>query len=393
MESLQKKAVVIGGSNGIGLAISQKLIELGYYIEICDRSEPEESLLDDNQYHYNFCDLLDFNEAETLLYQLANDQDVNMLMVTAGFGRIADFQFHHTAEIEKILMVDTVSTLKIFRIFYDRILKDINFYSGVMGSISGWMISPSASVYSAAKAAVIRFIESVNIELEAYGSHNRILDVSPSSFKGSRFYGGENNLSLMMPLAEEIIKHLFDKGTRFIPNYEKTFKSILKWYYDDPHGYGIHSYEYKKKSGRLDNQKRVKIGYLSGTFDLFHIGHLNLLRRAKQQCDYLIVGVHSSGKWKGKETFISLEERKEIVGACKYVDKVVDSCLEDSDAWEIWHYDKLFVGSDYKGTERFKKYEEYFKNKNVKIVYFDYTKSTSSTQLRNLISHKMTSNV
>lgn len=130
----------------------------------------------------------------------------------------------------------------------------------------------------------------------------------------------------------------------------------------------------------------MKIGYLSGTFDLFHVGHLNLLKRAKEQCDYLIVGVHGSGAWKGKETFIPLEERKAIVGACKYVDKVVDSCKEDSDAWDLWHYDRLFVGSDYKGTERFNRYEEYFKDKGVDIVYFPYTKSTSSTQIRKKIT-------
>ena len=387
MENVQKKAVVIGGSNGIGLAISSKLIDLGYYVEICDRTGPDETILDPNRCHHNYCDLLELNE--DLLYSLAVDKDVELLMVTAGVGRIADFQYHHTAEIDKMLTVDAVSSLKIFRIFYDRILHDKTFYAGVMGSISGWMVSPSASVYAAAKAAVVRFVESVNIELESYHSDNRILDVSPASFKGSRFYGGENDLSLTAPLAEEIVNRLFARETRYIPNYEETFKKVLQWYHDDPHGYGLHSLEYKKTSGRLDNTNRVVIGYLSGTFDLFHIGHLNLLRRAKKQCDYLIVGVHSSGKWKGKETFIPLEERKAIVGACKYVDKVVDSCPEDSDAWDLWHYNKLFVGSDYKGTERFNRYEEYFKDKGVEIVYFPYTKSTSSTQLRQVISQKI----
>lgn len=387
MENVQKKAVVIGGSNGIGLAISSKLIDLGYYVEICDRTGPDETILDPNRCHHNYCDLLELNE--DLLYSLAVDKDVELLMVTAGVGRIADFQYHHTAEIDKMLTVDAVSTLKIFRIFYDRILHDKTFYAGVMGSISGWMVSPSASVYAAAKAAVVRFVESVNIELESYHSDNRILDVSPASFKGSRFYGGKNDLSLTAPLAEEIVNRLFARETRYIPNYEETFKKVLQWYHDDPHGYGLHSLEYKKTSGRLDNTNRVVIGYLSGTFDLFHIGHLNLLRRAKKQCDYLIVGVHSSGKWKGKETFIPLEERKAIVGACKYVDKVVDSCPEDSDAWALWHYNKLFVGSDYKGTERFNRYEEYFKDKGVEIVYFPYTKSTSSTQLRQVISQKI----
>ncbi len=379
----QNKAVVIGGSNGIGLAICQKLIERGYFLEICDRSGPDEGILQADMYHHNYCDLLDFDE--DLFYSLAGNRDVELLMVTAGIGRVADFQFHHTAEIEKMLTVDTVSTIKIFRIFYDRIMSDPVFYAGVMGSISGWMSTPSAAVYAAAKAGVIRFVESVNIELEAYGSSNRILDVSPASFKGSKFYGGKNDLTITGPLAEEILEHLFNRETRFIPQYEETYRAVLERYHDHPHEYGLHSFEFKKNSGRLDNQKRVKIGYLSGTFDLFHIGHLNLLKRAKQQCDYLIVGVHGSGAWKGKETFIPFEERKAIVGACKYVDKVVDSCTEDSDAWDLWHYDRLFVGSDYKGTPRFQRYEEYFKDKGVEIVYFPYTQSTSSTQIRKTV--------
>ena len=378
-----KKAVIVGGSNGISLAISKNLIDKGYYLEICDRSGPEEGVLDAELFHHSYCDLLDFDEE--LFTTLAFDQDVELLMVTAGIGRVADFKAHHIAEIEKMLTVDTVSTIKIFRIFYDRILSKDTFYAGVMGSISGWMSTPAAAVYAAAKAGVVRFVESVNIELEVAGTDNRILDVSPASFKGSRFYGGKNDLSITGPLANEIVIHLFNRDTRFIPQYEETFKAVLERYYNDPHEYGLHSYQYKKDSDRLDNSRKVKIGYLSGTFDLFHVGHLNLLRRAKAQCDYLIVGVHGSGKWKGKETFIPLEERKAIVGACKYADKVVDSCLEDSDAWDLWHYDRLFVGSDYKGTERFNRYEEYFKDKGVEIVYFPYTQSTSSTLIRKTV--------
>ena len=380
---MMKKAVIVGGSNGIGLAISIKLIELGYYLEIFDCSSPEENVMPSELFHYNYCDLLDFNEA--LFEPLVEDHNVEILMITAGVGRVADFYAHHLAEIDKIITIDTISTIKIFRIFYERILSKNVFYAGVIGSISGWMCSPATSVYAAAKAGVVRFVESVNIELEMAGTQNRILDVSPASFKGSRFYGGKNDLSLTGPLAEDVLTHLFNHETRFIPEYEETFKKVLERYHDNPHDYGIYSYKYKKESGRLDNSKKVKIGYLSGTFDLFHVGHLNLLRRAKSQCDYLIVGVHDSGKWKGKETFIPLDERKAIVAACKYVDKVVDSCREDSDAWELWHYDKLFVGSDYKGTERFNRYEDFFKDKCVEIVYFPYTQSTSSTQIRKTI--------
>ena len=378
-----KKAVIVGGSNGIGLAIGRALIDRGYDLEICDRSSPEASVLDSGRCHYSFCDLTDFHEE--LFETLAADAEVEVLMVTAGIGRVADFQAHHIAEIDKILTIDTVSTIKIFRLFYDRILSGQTFYAGVMGSISGWMSSPATSVYAAAKAGVVRFVESVNIELEVAGTQNRILDVSPASFKGSRFYGGGNDLSVTGPLAEEILAHLFARDTRFIPQYEETFRAVLERYHADPHEYGLHSYAYKKDSGRLDNGKKARIGYLSGTFDLFHVGHLNLLRRAKAQCDYLIVGVHGSGAWKGKETFIPFEERKAIVAACRYVDKVVDSCEEDSDAWDLWHYDRLFVGSDYKGTERFLRYEEFFRDKGVEIVYFPYTQSTSSTQIRKTI--------
>ena len=142
----------------------------------------------------------------------------------------------------------------------------------------------------------------------------------------------------------------------------------------------------------MENQEIQKtagvVGYLSGTFDLFHVGHLNLIQRAKQQCDYLIVGVHPDASHKGKETFIPFEERMAIVGCCRYVDQVVPSCAEDSEAWDRWHFDRLFVGSDYKGTERFNRYEAYFADKGVEIVYFPYTQSTSSTQIRNTILQK-----
>jgi len=386
MLDIHKKAVIVGGSNGIGLALGKALLAKGYQLIICDRVEPDGSVLPTESYQYYSCDLTDFNEE--LFQELATDSQVQLLMITAGFGRVADFHAHHIAEIEKMMTVDATSTLKILRIFYDRILNEEPFYTGVMGSIAGWLCSPAASVYSAAKAATVRLVESVNIELEIAGTLNRILDVSPASFKGSRFYGGANQLDLLNPLAQDILKHLFARDTLFIPQYEETFRDVLERYHQDPHGYGLHSYQYKKDSGRLDNGHKVVIGYLSGTFDLFHVGHLNLLRRAKQHCDYLIVGVHSSGSWKGKETFIPLDERKAIIAACRYVDKVVDSCTEDSDAWDLWHYDRLFVGSDYKGTERFNRYEAYFKDKGVEIVYFPYTQGTSSTQIRKAVIQK-----
>ncbi len=381
-----KRALVIGGSNGIGLAIAKNLIDKGYRVDILSRRKPEKGVLPDGYYVHHFCDLLDLDE--DLISSFAGDPGISLLMITAGIGRVADFEYFHPAEIKNIMTVNATSTIRILRLFYDRIKGNDSFYCGVMGSISGWMSSPMASVYAASKAAICRFIESVNIELEISGTENRILDVSPASFKGSRFNGGQNQLELLEGLAEEIVEHLFARDSLYIPQYEELFKAILERYHKDPHEYGLYSYQFKKRSDRVMNEKKVVIGYLSGTFDLFHIGHLNLIRRARQRCDYLIVGVHDSGAWKGKETFIPFEERKEIVASCRYVDKVVDAEEEDSEAWKLLHYDRLFVGSDYQGSERFRRYEQFFRDKGVEIVFFPYTTTTSSTQIRELIAQR-----
>ena len=387
-ECFMKKALVIGGSSGIGLAIAKNLIEKGYHVDILSRREPEKGILAEGKFDHRYCDMLDLDE--DLLSAFAEDPALSLLMITAGIGRVADFEYFHTAEIDHIMTVNATSTIRALRLFYDRIKGKDSFYCGVMGSISGLMSSPMAAVYAASKAAVCRFVESVNIELEVAQTDNRILNVSPASFKGSRFNGGENRLDLLEGLAEKIIGHIFSRDTLYIPQYEETFRAVLERYRNDPHEYGLYSYQYKKSSDRVMNERKVVIGYLSGTFDLFHIGHLNLIKRAKKQCDYLIVGVHDSGAWKGKETFVPFEERKEIIAACRYVDKVVDAPEEDSDAWELYHYDRLFVGSDYQGSKRFQAYECFFEDKGVKIIYFPYTKTTSSTQIRDAIMKRKT---
>ena len=375
-----KKALIIGGSNGIGLAIGKYLTTQNYNLIICDLKEPEEGIFPEGSYIFRHFNMLDYDYA--LIDDLSKDADIEMLMITAGIGRVADLEYLHPGEIHNLITIDLDSTLRILRAFYDRINSGSLFYCGVMGSIAGWISSPMFSVYAAAKAGVCRFVESVNIELEVKGRKNRILNVSPGSIKGTRFNGASTtDLSLTEGLAEEIVGHLLSRDTLFIPQYDEIYKGVIERYQKDPHEYGIHSYKYKLSSDRAKNEKKTRIGYLSGTFDLFHVGHLNLLRRAKEQCDYLIVGVHYGGAWKGKETFIPLDERKAIIAACKYVDQVVDAPDEDDEAWNTYHYNMLFVGSDYKGTERFNRYEEEFKDK-VKIVYFPYTKGTSSTQIR-----------
>lgn len=383
----QKKVVIVGGSNGIGLALALELAHRGYFPVIVDKSEPDPGRFPSpGSFEYRFCDLLDCDGS--LFEQLSRDQEVRGLMVTAGFGRAAGLEFLHPAEIRALMRVNAESAIQILRAFFERVQSPVPFFCGVMGSIAGWVSSPLFSVYAASKAALCRFVESVNVELEAAGTENRILNVSPGSFPGSRFNGGENDPALLAPLAREIADRWLARETLFIPDYEKTYRGVLERYRSDPAAFGRSSYQYKMSSGRVRNEKRVKVGYLSGTFDLFHIGHLNLLRRARQRCDTLIVGVHPNAAHKNKEAFIPFEERMAIVGACRYVDRVVESCREDSDAWEKWRFDLLFVGSDYKGSERFRRYEEFFRDKGVEIVYFPYTTGTSSTQIRERITRE-----
>ena len=127
------------------------------------------------------------------------------------------------------------------------------------------------------------------------------------------------------------------------------------------------------------------IGYTTGVFDLFHVGHLNILKRAKEQCDYLVVGVTVDElvAYKGKKAFIPFEERAAIVEAIKYVDKVIpQTSMDKMEAWENLHFHKMFVGDDWKGTDTWNHWEEEFAKVGVEIVYFPYTAQTSSSELR-----------
>lgn len=131
--------------------------------------------------------------------------------------------------------------------------------------------------------------------------------------------------------------------------------------------------------------KKYKIGYTSGVYDMFHIGHLNLLKRAKEQCEFLVVGVTTDelALYKNKKPIIPYEERKEIVEAIKYVDKVVpQENMNKLEACKKYNAEVIFVGDDWKGTDKWKKIEEDLKEINAKVVYFPYTQGTSSTILR-----------
>lgn len=385
-----KKAVVVGGSNGIGFSIVKNLTQLDYFVYVLDLIEPNlKDLCKKENIEYIYTDLTNINP--NLFLRLSEDDEINFLMITAGFGRVAPFSSVSIQEIRDIFLVNTVAGLEIIKYFYKRIQSNSSFYTGMMVSIAGMISSPLFATYAASKSALNRFIESINIELESEGYDNRILNVSPGSIKGTKFNGGDNDYTLTSDLAKQIILQVLSQNEIFIPEYDSIYSDVLRRYHSDSHQFGLDSYQYKLKSNRLSNKKKraISIGYLSGTFDLFHVGHLNLLKNAKKYCDYLIVGIHPDASHKGKQTFISFDERKQIVASNKYVDEVVTSTPEDSTAWDLYHYNYLFVGSDYKGTERFKRYEEFFSNKDTEIIYFPYTQGTSSTQIRKTISQNI----
>lgn len=129
-------------------------------------------------------------------------------------------------------------------------------------------------------------------------------------------------------------------------------------------------------------ESRQVIGYTTGVFDLFHVGHVKILERARSLCDFLIVGVTTDEacKYKNKTPVIDFYDRCEVVKACQYVDCVVPQ--EDHDklaAHDRYKFDIMFVGDDWYQSENWEVYEADLSHRNVRVVYFPYTKKTSST--------------
>ena len=132
--------------------------------------------------------------------------------------------------------------------------------------------------------------------------------------------------------------------------------------------------------------KEKIIGYTTGVFDMFHIGHLNILKNAKAHCDYLIVGVSTDEvveTYKNQLPIIPFEERFEIVSAIKYVDRVVpQTSMNKMEAYDKLKFDVLFHGSDWKGSDMYNKIVEDFSKIGVDVVFLPHTEGTSSTMLR-----------
>lgn len=241
-----KRILVVGGANGIGLSIAHELAkrEETERIYIVDKAPLQKEYAHPKIEAFQF----DLTSKDYSFFDRFNE--INALMITAGFGKLALFKDVPEDYIESSFNVNTIPVLRLIKRFYGKLDNKEDFYCGVMDSIAGWMSSPFFAVYGATKAALKIFIESVNVELQKGGSSNVILNVSPGTIKGSAFYGKENDLVVLHDLTSEIIKHLEAKHDLFIPKYEEVFKEVLQRYHDDFRKEGAHSYDYKINSNR-----------------------------------------------------------------------------------------------------------------------------------------------
>ena len=242
-----KRILVVGGANGIGLSIAKVLSarEATEKVYIVDKAplstEYKDSKIESFQFDLNSFDYSIFDQFS----------DIDGLMITAGFGKLALFENIPEEMIATYFNVNTIAVIRIIKHFYGKLLSKDDFYCGVMVSIAGFMSSPFFSVYGASKAALKIFIESVNVELEKAGSSNKILNVSPGSIKGTSFNCERTDLGKILPLALDIVNHLQQKDDLFIPEYETIYRNVLNRYHDDFRKEGRHSYDYKIASERV----------------------------------------------------------------------------------------------------------------------------------------------
>lgn len=242
-----KRIMVVGGANGIGLSIATEMAkrENCEKVYIVDKDPLAE------QYSQLKIESFEFDLTTEDYSFFDRFTDIDSMMITAGFGRLSLFRNVTEQHIIKSFNVNTVSVLRLLKHFYDKIESKIDFYCGVMGSISGFMSSPFFAVYGATKAALKIFIESVNVELAKAGTANRILNVSPGFIKGTSFNQGKTDLNQVNAIANQIIQHLESKKDLFIPQYEEVYKNVLLRYQNDFRAEGHYSYEHKVESGRI----------------------------------------------------------------------------------------------------------------------------------------------
>lgn len=236
------RALVVGGSSGIGLSIVLNLISRQEYdrVYVIDKATFP-TVYFTEKVHAEVCDLSLGNFS-----CLSKMEDINALYITAGFGHLKFFQDLSESYIQSSFSVNAIAPIQIIRHYYDRLLSENDFYCGVLVSIAGRLSSPLFSVYSATKAALSKFIEAINVELDVQGSRNRILEVSPGSMKGTGFTGGISHPEMTAELAGEIVRRAQAHEGLYIPQFDEVFKGVIERYETDAHKFGVESFWYKK---------------------------------------------------------------------------------------------------------------------------------------------------
>ena len=242
-----KRILIVGGANGIGLSMAHVLAHRTetQKVYVVDKAQLAE------EFQHEKIESIQFDLTSQDYTVFDQFQDIDGLIITAGFGRLALFKDIPEEMIATYFNVNTIPVIRIIKHFYDKLLSNEDFYCGVMVSIAGFMSSPFFSLYGATKAALKIFIESVNVELEKAGTSNRILNVSPGSITGTSFNQGKTDLNVTATLAKEIIAKIEAKEDLFIPKYDEVFHEVLERYHADFRKEGAHSYEYKVTSGRI----------------------------------------------------------------------------------------------------------------------------------------------
>lgn len=286
------RSLVIGGTSGLGLAIALELMKESD-VTVVGRHDPKIG-----------CEFVktDLKHFDTYLFKKLSEQNFDNLVISSGIGHVSMFENYHISDIEEMITVNTISVIKILKIFYEQIKKGMNV--AVMSSIAGTLVSPAFSVYSASKAALTKFLEAINIELQT----NKILCVSPGKLEGTSFFGGEQNLELLKVLAQDILERMKNKETLFIPQYGEIYKGVIERYNKDPVKFGISSLEYKQD--RIQN-KPLKICYIDCDYDSLDEEKIKTIKDAKSKCDYLIAKA----------------KNKELIKSIKYIDEIVDNFL------------------------------------------------------------------
>lgn len=207
----------------------------------------------------------------------------------------------------------------------------------------------------------------------------------------------KNYLSVLKQLDEMGVREysIYDSGKDYPRKRRPVVSDTLAGSMKDSGANSLASNGADGGTGGPGFRKRFHTGYIAGVFDLFHVGHLNMFKRAKEQCDYLIVGVVTDEgvrKYKKTEPFIPFEERIELVRACRYVDEVVDIPVNyggTRDAYKLLHFDCQFSGSDYADNPDWLMEKEFLEKNGAEMVFFPYTESTSSSQIKQLIEERI----